>query len=496
MHWYFGNRAGLDFSSGAAVPLLDGALVTESAATVISDKETGDLLFYTNGRNIWNKEHRLMPGSNEFEENCPSAISQPSLIVPVPGNGHRYYVFSIHFSPPADEHNCDFGYIVDAIEPEYSCELRYSLVDMRLDGGRGDMVPDQKNILLQQSITEKMTAIPHSNGRDYWLLTHAWNSDAFYIRLVTADGISEPDIQHIGSTHESKVYAGKADNSEIRGMMKAAPNGKKLACAVDANQERPFDLFDFNPASGQLSNYVNLGYLEAQYGLSFSPDNSKLYVSCQSPARTVAKDVIRQYDLARDSEEAVIASGQSIIQGNPDTNIPSSALGTGYYDLQIGPDGRIYGTSYHVYNEPNEPQAHTMLVIERPNEPGYSCEVNFKSFDFGSGNVALGLPNFIQSYFNGLEPVVQEPETCIPAVELYPNPTNSTVQVNLKGECVQDLRLQVINAVGQQVIDCIRIDQSDAKISLSGLADGLYLLVFTTPQGKVVKRVVKLQIPN
>ncbi|MBX0332584.1 T9SS type A sorting domain-containing protein [Pontibacter sp. HSC-14F20] len=497
VNWYFGNRAGLDFSSGQAAPLPGGALITESASAVMSDRETGQLLFYTNGRNFWNREHRLMPGSDEFPPECPSAISQPSLIVPVPGDAHRFYVFSIRFSQPADRYNCSFGYIVDSIEPAYSCELRYSLVDMRLDGGRGGVVAEGKNTLLRQGLTEKLTAIPHSNGRDYWLLVHAWDSDAFLVFPISAVGVGEPVTQRIGSAHQRRMAGDRVDNSEIRGMMKASPDGRKLGCAVSAKLERPFDLFDFDPESGVLSNYLSLGNLEAQYGVSFSPDNTKLYVSCLSPAGATAKDIIRQYDLAAGSPEAVIASGQSIIRGNRNTDIPSTELGTGYFDLQLGPDGRLYGTSHHVYDKQDSREGRTVLVIGKPNEPGYSCEVSLREFNFGGGNVALGLPNFIQSYFKGLEPGEREPGDCDPAIALYPNPTPDAVRLRVGGACPQQFEVQVINAVGQRLVNRFPLESPGvAELSLAGLADGLYLFVLTSPQGRIVKRVIKVQALN
>lgn len=492
-NWYFGNRTGLSFSNGLPKPLTDGAVTTESATAVISDRKTGELLFYTNGRNIWDRQHQLMPGSNEFPDPCHSAISQPTLIVPVPGNEHLYYVFSIRFSPPADVYNCTFGYIDGNSITDYSCEVRYSVVDMRQNAGMGDIVATGKNALLQKNTTEKITAVPHSNGRDYWLLTHEWNSDAFYVYLISAAGIAPPLVQRIGSEHKSSLYAGRISNSEISGMMKASPDGTKLACAVNFETERPFDLFNFDPTTGVLSHYVSLGNLEAQYGVSFSPDNSKLYVSCLNPRGTPYKDVIRQYNLAAGSREAVIASGKSIIQGNPNTNIAPHQLGTSYYDLQIGLDGKIYGTSYHVYSSSYVAGGKTMLVIGKPNEPGFNCEVNHKEFNFGNGNVALGLPNFIQSYFNGLEPINEPPPECVPTVELYPNPTASLVKVNLKGDCKQRFNLTIINSIGQEIIQEQKGLQIGAEMDLTKYADGLYLFMLIFPnQQHIVKKVVKV----
>ena len=56
--WYFGDYAGLDFSSGNPEPLINGQLQNYEGCAAISDS-TGNLLFYTNGVTVWNKEHQI-----------------------------------------------------------------------------------------------------------------------------------------------------------------------------------------------------------------------------------------------------------------------------------------------------------------------------------------------------------------------------------------------------------------------------------------------------
>ncbi len=58
-NWYFGNYAGVSFSSGEPIALLDGALSTSEGVATISNS-TGSLLFYTDGQTIWNRNHQIM----------------------------------------------------------------------------------------------------------------------------------------------------------------------------------------------------------------------------------------------------------------------------------------------------------------------------------------------------------------------------------------------------------------------------------------------------
>jgi hypothetical protein len=59
-NWYFGQNAGITFNSGTPTALLDGLLVTNEGCTSFSD-ENGGLIFYTDGINVWNRNHQAMP---------------------------------------------------------------------------------------------------------------------------------------------------------------------------------------------------------------------------------------------------------------------------------------------------------------------------------------------------------------------------------------------------------------------------------------------------
>src|SRR3970040_2481571 len=79
--WYFGNYAGLDFNSGNPVALTNGKLVTKEGCTTISDKD-GNLLFYTDGSLVYNKNHQVMP--NGYGLQGHNSSTQSAIIVPKP----------------------------------------------------------------------------------------------------------------------------------------------------------------------------------------------------------------------------------------------------------------------------------------------------------------------------------------------------------------------------------------------------------------------------
>src|SRR5690606_2676408 len=103
--------------------------------------------------------------------------SQAAFIVPLPGSGHLYYVFT---TSDHSSHRL----------------LKYSVVDMCLEAGMGDVLITQKSVLLLDTITEKLTGTRHANSVDYWVVTHRFNSDAFYAYRLGPAGISPPVITH------------------------------------------------------------------------------------------------------------------------------------------------------------------------------------------------------------------------------------------------------------------------------------------------------------
>ncbi|MEP7219012.1 MAG: hypothetical protein ABI876_08840, partial [Bacteroidota bacterium] len=260
--WFFGARAGIDFNGPAPVSIPGGLAASFEGSAVIADRTTGALLFYTDGEKAINRNRVTMPGGLGLNGNNSS--TQSSLIVPMPGDSMRYYLFT-----------------TDAIENNLANGLQYSIVDMRLDGGLGDIA--RKNVPLAAPVAEKLTGILGCDGRYYWVIVHEWGNNAFRAYKITPNGISSPVISAVGIGHNAfQTYA--------VGYMKLSPNGRKLAVAITgANMAQ---LFDFDTRTGNITNPIDLPFPDTTftYGVEFSPSNALLYVSG-------FKNVIYQYDI-------------------------------------------------------------------------------------------------------------------------------------------------------------------------------------------------------
>jgi hypothetical protein len=92
--WYFGSYAGISFNrvKQGTIPyaLNNSAMLTSEACASICDAN-GNLLFYTNGQTIYNRNHTVMVNGDGL--NGHTSAFQGALIVPQPGSDSLFYVF-------------------------------------------------------------------------------------------------------------------------------------------------------------------------------------------------------------------------------------------------------------------------------------------------------------------------------------------------------------------------------------------------------------------
>ncbi|HKC66733.1 MAG TPA: PKD domain-containing protein, partial [Bacteroidia bacterium] len=225
------------------------------------------------------------------------------------------------------------------------------------------------------TVAEKLTGVKHGNGTDYWLIVHKYYSDAFYAYQLSASGIVDTVISHIGSRHP--VAYGPQLSGYALGCMKASPDGKKLAI-VSGNGYGIAEYFDFDKNTGIVSNKVNIqaDSIYSYYGLSFSPDNSKLYIACW-----LNNNGVYQFDLnaGNGNADSVVASKTKIVGQSPS-----------HWAMQLATDGKIYIAGGAQY----------LSVINNPNNAGLACNYADMAVSLlnNTGALDMGLPNFIDSY--------------------------------------------------------------------------------------------------
>ncbi|MDB4851551.1 hypothetical protein OAH61_03995, partial [Flavobacteriaceae bacterium] len=371
--WYFGQNAGIDFNFTPPKALLDGELSTLEGCSTFSDAN-GNLLFYSDGITVWDKNHDIMTytdgslGNNLLGD--PSA-AQSGMIIPKPLSDSIYYLFTV------TDNNSTKGF-------------NYYTIDMSLNGGSGQLIDENSDgsffVELQGgNWTEKVAAVKGQACNTFWVVT-AFNNN-FYSYLVDSNGVdSTPIISNVSTRVDE------------RGYLKLSPDGTKLAVANQGPEEAI--LYNFNSLTGEVINdeiFVVGGFPGdgEPYGAEFSVDSKKLYISTVSGFRfpnTPPVDYkLFQFDLTA-------------------TNIPDSKVliheqigGSIEYPeggfrgaIQLGPDGKIYATIPTTYSQPAG-FATFLDVIENPTADASDIIFTKDAIDLDGRLSTQGLPPFISS---------------------------------------------------------------------------------------------------
>lgn len=351
--WYFGTYAGLDFSTSPPTALANGTMIAPEGCATVSDAN-GNLLFYTEGSQIFNSAHLVM--ANGTGLNGDPSSTQSAAVIKKPGSANLYYVFT------TSQYNGAY----------------YSIVDMSLAAGMGSVTT--KNNLLHASSTEKQVLIRHCNGTDVWIVGHENGTNKFWAYVLTGNGVNaNPTLSALG-----EIPIGTAD--ACVGYLKASPNGKLLAAAIHSNSvpssagTRGFYLYDFDPTNGVISNSLCLlssPTAQRPYGIEFSPDGTKLYGSSFSGTAT-SGGMLYQWDVCQSSTTAIISSLYSF-------SVSLSTLAA----IQRAVDNKLYLPTAGFVG---------LNVIHNPNNAGASMNFSATSVYIANKQARYGLPSWINLY--------------------------------------------------------------------------------------------------
>ncbi len=334
--WYFGDHAGLNFNTSPPTALMNSQMYTHEGCATISDS-TGNLLFYTDGRNIWNRIHQVMPNGTGLLGHESSTHS--AIVIPKPGSNTIYYVFTAD----ADEHAGADGY-------------NYSELDMTLNGGLGDVTAN-KNILLYAPSTEKLTAASHANGIDIWVITKDKANHTYRSYLVTCSGVNINPVLSTVAPITGNILGYKT------GCIKVSPDGTKIASA--RNLEGKWDLLKFNNTTGIISDRILITQSNqiGIYGVEFSPNSQMVYLNGTSTY---------QYKVDIHDSATIFNSKYQV-----------DSIIIVHDALQLGPDGKIYSNTY-----PNS------SVINDPNVYGIGCNYVTQAISLNGRAGHAGYPTF------------------------------------------------------------------------------------------------------
>jgi len=418
----------------------------------------GNLLFYTGGCYVLNKDHDMMQngdsitsdyallywcGHNEFP------MRQNNTILPFPGDTNKYVIFNFNMEKPFDS--------LAAMPTAFY----YHVVDMTEDNGLGGIV-QKKQVAISDTLDRgRMTTTKHANGIDWWIVNSEWHSTCYYVTPLTPQGVGTPHLSCPGPVLIS-FGGGEATFN---------PVGTKY---VRCDAKNGLWVLDFNNETGILSNPTELIFPQppsSYRGVCFSPNSRFLYVASYLQ--------LFQFDM----EAADIQASMQLV-GEMDVSNPIPGGGSLAFS-QLGADGKIYiaGPGNHNY----------LSRINKPNCPGTAS-------DFRQWEITLLVPNYgglpNMPHFNIIESDYdcESLSTDQPAstgdILVYPNPFGDRLQI--RHSLRLPVRYAIFNTMGELVKDGI-LNESEATIRFSDtLPVGVYYLKAWADDKQLSQKLIKM----
>lgn len=431
---------------------------------------SGQLILCSDGYNVYDKNLNFLDGGDTL---CPVEIynwqdgfsteSQASMFLPM-GNNKYYFLNTV------TSDSMMFAYYDDPtpVSPYAYDLLLYNLIDMNANDGAGKVVKRMKTAINNAepglSMTQMM-ACRHGNGRDWWVLKQAQDTNVVFKLLFTPDSVYGPYIQGFAEPHFSFYSFG--------GQSMFSQDGTKYATTARG----AFKVFvaDFDRCTGELSNPQVYDKPPAAFtapdstteydpfteGLAFSPNGRFIYVNGYYS--------ISQLDL----EDANPATQWSVVAGLDTT----WAAFQSYSCMYLGPDNKLYvgnfaGLSGQMsrFDSPDQkglasgfcPRCLHFPPVYYPAYgtyfyTGVSSPPTMPNYKLGAGGPCA----------TGIEEVKEETRFVV-----YPNPTNGhiTIEYSKGGTFI------LSDAVGR-VISSISLQEGRSRFSieLSELTPDIYV---------------------
>ncbi|MDB5258362.1 MAG: hypothetical protein JWM14_3057 [Chitinophagaceae bacterium] len=319
--WYFGHRAGLDFTSGSPVGMAGN---TWDGGSPNYDNQEGattdcfpnsNVAYYSNSCALKDATHTyrgpnpLLGGGNSSTQ---GVISFPNPSSPT----NKYFMANARVDPSGGS-NCAqsshgiYVYPVDAsVVP-----LAVGAPTLLSAGAASSTGPGNESI-----------AVGSDMAGGYWIVSIDYNSGTGNCRFVAWN------VDSTGTINTTPVYSPVVISSAWSFQPQASVNISKCQTRIAYLQKgapagSEYVVCNWDPVNGVSTGIIRAGSTgnAFNYGCELSPDGNVLYVTGLDAA-----DALRQIVIASGANNVVAA-----------TNLGPSAL-TGWGNLKLGPDNKIY----------------------------------------------------------------------------------------------------------------------------------------------------------
>ena len=205
----------------------------------------GNLILCSDGYNVYDSVGNyidggdtLVPKDHYLAKSGFSNYSQSSIFLPMDSN--KYYFITPAFSD-ARYADCNVNYHC------YFDLLLYNVIDMNANGGAGKVVRRMEPLMENAELRKtQMMACRHSNGKDWWLLKQAGDSNRIHKFLFQQDTVLDMGFQQF-----DEPMWGPWD---ITGMSTFNADGSKYATTSHGGSTGQIFLADFDRCYGIFTN--------------------------------------------------------------------------------------------------------------------------------------------------------------------------------------------------------------------------------------------------
>ncbi|MBR6067471.1 MAG: hypothetical protein IKP45_06685 [Bacteroidales bacterium] len=360
--WYYDSYASLDFRDGLARFNDDSQMDAVGSESSICDSN-GNLLFYTDGRRIWNAQHESLNSilADQVEDRNTIILKFTET---------KYAIISI----------CGESGIL------YKCIISVDTISNTIEASNWSAL-SLGNDWTGLSV---LSAVPTTEPNKYWLLTTKKNANEYneysYNRCVAKLSFNNNEIIVSNEYIDSVVFC----NSIVRSI-KVSPDAQYVLYNTECNGIK---FYRFYTISGQMEYIENCTAVVGIKGsvAEFSASSNLLYVAYMS---AVNEMTISQCDMKQLSPCECNVQQTDIFKWEDQNNGNFQAE----INLQRAPDGRIYVGRYSTVYQ-NSRMIGAILnpeIRDSTNGRDNICGIRMHAIDYNDNRFLnrINFPNFV-----------------------------------------------------------------------------------------------------
>ena len=372
--WYYDSYASLDFRDGLARFKNDSDMGTDTSESSICDSQ-GNLLFYTDGRQIWNSQH--IPLVNILPQ---SPIKERSTII-LKFSENKYAIISIF-----ENDGRLYGCVVD-VSNGLNANTQLSWNPLPLGTDWTDL--------------SVLSAVPTREPNKYWILTTkkvvGIDESAAYYKCIVK--LTFDNINNTITVSNADIASEEISVSKVF-LIKVSPDAQYVLYSTASDGVK---FFRFYVNSGEMELLECNLFVAGTKGcaIEFSQSGKFLYmagvVNEISDKIVITQCVMEQMQCVCDIQRTDICKWEDLYDGNSRSNV----------NLQRAPDGKIYiGRYSEIYS--NSRMIGVILnpeVRDEDNGRSNMCGVQMHAIDYNENRYVnhINFPNLVD---------VKEIDTC------------------------------------------------------------------------------------